>query len=82
VPTPDFVLFRQPPDLHGLSLPPPVFVKPVAEGTGKGITAASKVQHPPSCFLCERLLAQFNQPVLIETFRRGGSSRSGWSVPA
>jgi len=43
VPTPDFVVVHSEADLHAIDLPFPLFVKPVAEGTGKGISPTSKV---------------------------------------
>lgn len=50
----------------------PVFAKPVAEGTGKGVTPASKVSSLADLWpTCERLLAQFKQPVLVEEFLPG-----------
>ena len=50
----------------------PLFVKPVAEGTGKGITAASKVSNPQElASACAAIWARFGQPALIETFLPG-----------
>lgn len=50
----------------------PVFAKPVAEGTGKGVTPASKVKALDELWpTCERLIAQFKQPVLVEEFLPG-----------
>src|SRR5688572_17934224 len=40
VPTAPFALVEQPADLESLQLPFPLFAKPVAEGTGKGVTPA------------------------------------------
>lgn len=50
----------------------PLFVKPVAEGTGKGVSAAGKVGSPAE--LRERardLTERFRQPVLVEEFLPG-----------
>jgi D-alanine-D-alanine ligase len=72
MPTPDFTVIEAMADLEGLALPFPLFVKPVAEGTSKGIGAASKVHD--GCQLracCERLVTRFRQPVLVETFLPG-----------
>ncbi len=59
-------------DLATHTLPFPLFAKPVAEGTGKGVTPNSFIS---SCgelrATCERLLAEFHQPVLIEEFLPG-----------
>jgi D-alanine-D-alanine ligase len=52
--------------------PFPLFVKPVAEGTGKGVTPASRVQSEDALRQeCLRQLALYNQPVLIEEFLPG-----------
>jgi D-alanine-D-alanine ligase len=72
VPTPDFALIREPEDLASVSLSFPVFAKPVAEGTGKGITAASKIFDRVSLKrICADLLDRFREPVLVETFLPG-----------
>jgi D-alanine-D-alanine ligase len=58
--------------MDGQDLAFPVFAKPVAEGTGKGVTPASKVKSFGDLWpTCERLLAQFRQPVLVEEFLPG-----------
>lgn len=50
----------------------PLFVKPVAEGTGKGITARSKVKNNVDLeVLVNELLEQYKQPVLIEEYLPG-----------
>jgi len=72
VPTADFAVIESPADLDAVDLPYPLFAKPVAEGTGKGITAASKVYNQAALrALCGDLLARFRQPVLVETFLSG-----------
>lgn len=72
VPTPRFAVIEQLSDLDSLDLPYPLFAKPVAEGTGKGITPASKVRDAAALReVCQRLLAQYQQPVLVETFLPG-----------
>jgi D-alanine-D-alanine ligase len=53
-------------------LPYPLFAKPVAEGTGKGITPSSKIESPAELArVTAALLEKFRQPVLIETFLSG-----------
>jgi D-alanine-D-alanine ligase len=70
--TPDFALVAEPADVDRIDLPFPLFAKPVAEGTSKGITAASKVVDRPSLRrVAGALLEQFRQPVLVETFLAG-----------
>jgi D-alanine-D-alanine ligase len=72
IPTPDFSLVETISDCDRVPLPLPVFAKPVAEGTGKGINAASKVRTKQELWsVCERLLSDFNQPVLVEAFMPG-----------
>ena len=46
VPTPDFLVVEAGRQIGPVSFAPPYFVKPVAEGTGKGITPASIIRHP------------------------------------
>ena len=54
------------------SLAFPVFVKPVAEGTGKGITTRSVVKdHDSLAVLVAELLAEYHQPVLVEEYLPG-----------
>ncbi len=54
------------------SLKYPLFVKPVAEGTGKGITTRSVVNNRDSLVtLVTELLKKYNQPVLIEEYLPG-----------
>jgi len=47
IPTPDFAVVEDVSDIAGVSLPYPLFVKPVSEGTGKGIDAKSLVRDSP-----------------------------------
>lgn len=59
-------------DLDGHLLRYPLFIKPVSEGTGKGITAASKIADAGELVAgCRELLAKFRQPVLVEEFLPG-----------
>lgn len=70
--TPDFALVAQPADVDAVDLSFPLFAKPVAEGTSKGITAASKIVDRHALRkVCTELLHQFRQPVLVETFLSG-----------
>ena len=72
IPTTPFVLVKQLEDLRTIDLPYPLFAKPVAEGTGKGITADSKIKDRDSLHkVCRDLLARCRQPVLVETFLPG-----------
>ncbi len=70
--TPDFVVVGKPSEVKKVSLPLPLFVKPVAEGSSKGIDSQSKITERgelmPSCL---RLMELFKQPVIVETFLPG-----------
>ena len=70
--TPDFALISSPEDIAAVSLPYPLFAKPVAEGTSKGITTMSRIEDAQTLKkTCLGLLQQFNQPVLVETYLPG-----------
>lgn len=72
IPTPDFAVISDPEDLARVSLPYPLFAKPVAEGTGKGITARSKIDNAENLRqVCMNLLKTYCQPVLVETYLPG-----------
>jgi D-alanine-D-alanine ligase len=72
VPTPDFAVIERVADIRNVKLPFPLFLKPVAEGSGKGVNARSKVNGPGALKrVATDLLAQFRQPVLVETFLPG-----------
>lgn len=70
--TANFVVAESVEDAWDLPFDPPFFVKPVAEGTGMGITAQSVVLNPRDLAgVCHDLIEQFQQPVLIEEFLSG-----------
>jgi D-alanine-D-alanine ligase len=72
LPTPDFAVVESEEDIAAVRLPYPLFVKPIAEGTGKGITAASKLAGREELEVrCRELLERFRQPVLVERFLPG-----------
>lgn len=55
-----------------VDLPFPVFVKPLAEGTGKGITEKSLVTDRKDLgAVCDTIIRTFNQPALVETYLPG-----------
>jgi D-alanine-D-alanine ligase len=59
-------------DLKKCSLEYPLFVKPVSEGTGKGITDKSLVNTPDELFsMVNWILTEFHQPALIEEYLPG-----------
>jgi len=72
VPTADYAVVTRLADLDAVSLPFPLFAKPVAEGTSKGISDRSVVRDAHALReLCADLLAAFGQPVLVETYLPG-----------
>lgn len=72
IPTSDFCVIEKLGDLKKTNLKFPVFVKPIAEGTGKGIDADSFVEKPEELKkTCKHLLEKFKQPLLIEEFLSG-----------
>ena len=78
LPTPLFAEVHTPADIDGVCLPFPLFCKPLAEGTGKGVDTKSLVHTPAELrATCERLLATFRQPVLVETYLPGREMTTG-----
>ena len=72
IPTPDFAEVNSVRDIRNINLPYPLFAKPIAEGTGKGITAASRIENRKQLeTVCRQLLNDYQQPVLVETFLPG-----------
>ena len=70
--TPNHLLVSTLEDLQDVTLKPPLFAKPVAEGTGKGVSPLSRIQSLGQLRpVCEQLLAQFQQPVLVEEYLPG-----------
>jgi D-alanine-D-alanine ligase len=59
-------------DVAKVNLPFPLFAKPIAEGTGKGIDRTSRITNSAELrAVCQTLLLKYNQPVLIEEFLPG-----------
>lgn len=72
IPTPDFAMVNTLSDIEKVKMPFPLFAKPIAEGTGKGIDGKSKINNAKELkLLCTDLLKRFNQPVLVETYLPG-----------
>ncbi len=70
--TADYRLITTPEDLEHVELSFPLFAKPVAEGTSKGITAHSVVHTDCQLrTLCTELLNRYKQPVLLEAYLPG-----------
>lgn len=78
VATTDFRLVERPEDAAAVDLPFPVFAKPVAEGTAKGIHPTSRCEdHAALARVCADLLAKYRQPVLVEPFLAGREFTTG-----
>jgi D-alanine-D-alanine ligase len=72
IPTPRWLVVEDGSEIDAAELRFPVFAKPVAEGTGKGITPASKVIDSDQLReRCRDLIGQFRQPVLVEEYLPG-----------
>ena len=72
VPTAPFALIERIGDAANVALPYPLFLKPVAEGSGKGVGGRSRVTNPVELrTVAADLLARFRQPVLVETYLPG-----------
>ena len=70
--TADFEVAASLQDAEQCGLSMPLFVKPVAEGSSKGITAANLVASRQALVRrCGELLARYRQPVLVETYLPG-----------
>jgi D-alanine-D-alanine ligase len=72
VQTTDFLVAATKEDVQQIHFEPPYFIKPVAEGTGKGVTPASIVREKDVLAAgVEELLSLYQQPVLIEPYLPG-----------
>ncbi|MBN1816992.1 MAG: hypothetical protein JW828_06500 [Sedimentisphaerales bacterium] len=70
--TPSFMVVQDPSDIDDIHLDFPLFAKPLAEGTGKGVDRNSRIETAGQLRqTCVRLLEQFNQPVLVEQYLPG-----------
>jgi D-alanine-D-alanine ligase len=72
VPTPAFVVVSRPEDLSATEVPLPAIVKPLHEGSSKGIYDNSVVRTSPELF--ERVtsvVTTYRQPALVEQFLTG-----------
>jgi D-alanine-D-alanine ligase len=91
VATAPFVLVERVEDIARVDMPYPLFVKPIAEGTGKGVTPKSIVRAPADLGpVVSELLKEHAQPVIVEPFLDGreftvgllGSGPSARSIAA
>ena len=72
VPTSDFMVLDAGVNGARPPFPAPWFIKPVAEGTGKGVTPASIIRDPARfSAACGEMIATFRQPVIVEPYLPG-----------
>lgn len=72
VPTADFWIVNDPGTVEEIDLPFPLFVKPVAEGSSKGISSRSMVRSRKELReICAHVLSTYRQPALVETYLPG-----------
>src|SRR6185503_15582681 len=78
LPTPRFHIVETDSDVNDVDLGYPLFAKPVAEGTSKGVTQDSKIRNKAGlAATCRQLLADYKQPVLVEEFLPGSEFTVG-----
>ncbi|MFH0757799.1 MAG: D-alanine--D-alanine ligase [Bacteroidota bacterium] len=78
VATPEHAVIYDRSDISKVKLPYPLFVKPLAEGTGKGIDPESVIDGPKQLEKkCTELLNRYHQPVLVETYLSGREFTAG-----
>ncbi|HVR06543.1 MAG TPA: D-alanine--D-alanine ligase [Thermoanaerobaculia bacterium] len=72
LPTAPFAVVGSAEEAAAVDLPLPLFVKPIAEGSSKGVSRLSKVSRREDLpGRCAELIAAFAQPVLVETYLPG-----------
>lgn len=72
IPTADFRVISSEEELFEVNLPFPLFLKPVAEGTSKGVSGTNRVEDRARLLdVGRRLLYTYRQPVLVETYLPG-----------
>lgn len=78
IPTADFGVIARSEDIPTVNLPYPLFLKPISEGTGKGISSRSRVSNETELLqVATELLERFRQPVLVETYLPGREFTTG-----
>lgn len=72
IPTAPYIVLANMEQVKNVKIPYPLFVKPVAEGTSKGITAKSKINNLEELKnMCDFLFQNFKQPVIVEKYLPG-----------
>ncbi len=70
--TAEFAVIERLDEVDGINLAFPLFAKPVAEGTGKGINGSSVIYNKEELIeRCRFLLSEYHQAVLVEEFLPG-----------
>jgi D-alanine-D-alanine ligase len=70
--TTDFYLLESVTDAGNIHFDPPWFIKPVSEGTGKGISPHSIIRRRKDLEIpAQALLSRYRQPVLVEPYLPG-----------
>ena len=81
--TPDFVVVSSAAEAEAVTLPFPLFVKPVASGSSVGVSAMSHVTDAASlAATCRYMIERYRQPALVETFLPGREFTVGISGTA
>lgn len=76
--TAEYYVVHEPADIDKINIPFPLFAKPLAEGTGKGINANSVIHELAALReTCLLLLTRYNQPVLVEEYLSGREFTAG-----
>lgn len=72
IPTAGFKVIEEMSDLDTLNFEYPLFAKPVAEGSSKGISSTSKINNKQELYkTVTELLSKFKQPVIVEEYLPG-----------
>jgi D-alanine-D-alanine ligase len=72
LPTAPFAVVGSPEEARAVDLPVPLFLKPLAEGSSKGVNQRSLVRrHDELVAACRAMLEQYRQPVLVEAYLSG-----------
>ena len=72
LPTPPFAIVEREEDADAVPLEPPLFAKPAAEGSSKGIDGRNRISSRDELReTCAALLETFRQPVLVERYLPG-----------
>jgi D-alanine-D-alanine ligase len=72
IPTSDFRVVNTDADVDAIAFDPPYFVKPVAEGTGKGTSPDSIILDRANLkAACRRWIDAYRQPALVEPYLSG-----------